>query len=90
MNTADYSKEIHQRFFDPKGRKPVQLTLKNDRMVEGYLVGFEKGNNASEPFVVKWHFIAPDELEKFKEEGTAEGLGRFINQSDISHVEFSE
>ena len=82
----DYSREIYDKFFSEKGRI-LKITLADDSVIEGMLVGFFHGDEEShEPFITKWHFVAENELGKNNK--FEEGKGKVIYQKDIKRIEF--
>ena len=81
----DYSQVIYDTFFS--ANKPVKITLKNGRVLEGKLVGVFHGEpDTSDPFVVRWHFVGlgEEELEPLSDDEP----GAFLDQEIISKVEF--
>lgn len=85
MNEQDYSRIIYDTYYS--ANKPVKITLKNGRVLEGKLVGFFHGDrNSDDPFVIRWHFIGLGE-EELEPLGEGEP-GAFLNQEDIKSVEF--
>lgn len=88
---TDYSTEIYDKYYNIKNRIVV-ITLKDNSVLEGMLVGFIHGDS-DEPFIIKWHFIKKEELETFNQ-GLDVSIvgdhdtGRMINQKDIKSVRF--
>jgi hypothetical protein len=91
MKKKDYSKEIYDKYFNPKG-KPLKIILQDNTILEGRFVGFFHGDTESgEPFIIKWHFIPDEDLDKYHSgllPEAKQGFGSIIKQEDIKSVTF--
>jgi len=90
---ADFSKEIYDKYFNVKDRM-VEVTLKDNTVLEGILVSFfHGGNEIGGPFIVRWHFIDKKDIEAYHKgldvslDGNQD-MGRIIEQKDIKGVRF--
>ena len=87
MEEQDYSRIIYDTYF--LADKPLKITLKNGKVLEGKLIGVFHGDQESdEAFVVRWHFLGLGE-EELEPIGDGEP-GVFLDQQDILKVEFDE
>ena len=87
MNEQDYSQFIYDTYYS--ANKPLKITLKNGRVLEGKLVGVFHGDpDSDDPYVTRWHFVGlgEDELKPLGDGAT----GAFLNQEDIMDVEFAK
>ena len=89
----DFSKEIYDKYYNVKDRI-VEITLKDNTILEGILVSFfHGGNETGGPFIVRWHFIDKKDMEAYHKgfdvplDGNQD-LGRIIAQKDIRNVRF--
>ena len=93
MKTKDNSKEIYNKFFENKD-KLIGVTLKNGKVLRGIFVSFVHGDeDSNDPFIIKWHFINENDIEKHKHMFSIDGnedLGVMIDQKDIDSVKFKE
>lgn len=90
---SDYSKEIYDKYYNIKD-KVVKITLKDNSVLEGKLVGFFHGDKDSgELFIKKWHFVDENKIEAYQEglsismEGIKD-VDRIIDQNEIKNVRF--
>jgi hypothetical protein len=85
MEKQDYSQVIYDTYYS--ANKPLKITLKNGKVLEGRLIGVFHGEpDSSDPFVIRWHFIGLGEHEL---ESIGDGEpGAYLNQEDIKTVEF--
>jgi hypothetical protein len=90
---TDFSKKIYDTYYNVKD-KIVEITLNDNRMLEGKLVSFYHGDKeAAEPFVSQWHFVEKEDIQKYEKglgisiEG-AEDIGIIIRQIDIREIKF--
>ena len=87
MIEQDYSREIYDTYYS--ANKPLRITLKNGKVLEGNLAGVFHGDpDSNEPFVIRWHFlgIGEEEMEPLSNDEP----GVFLDQKDIARVEFKE
>ena len=90
MKKKDHSKEIFEKYYNLN--RLVEITLKDDSVIVGILSSFIHGDESmGEPFIIKWHFIDKDEINKPDPLLSLEGYeetGRIINQEDIKSIKF--
>ena len=92
---TDYSRKIYDKFFNSKD-KILVITLKDNTVLEGILVGYYHGDTqGGDPFVIKWHFIDKKDMETYHKGldvslESNQDVGRIIKQKDIKNVRFKE
>ncbi|MEO5642414.1 MAG: hypothetical protein ABIQ40_16685 [Bacteroidia bacterium] len=89
MKTADFSKEIYERYF---GRSSgiVMVTLRDKTELAGKFTGFFRGENEfDEPYIVMWRFVDEKEFVEidFLPYPNQE-VGCIIKQKNILAVRF--
>jgi hypothetical protein len=85
----DNSKEIFDHYFDTG--KLLKITLKNESVLEGLLVGFYHGADENDPYIIKWRFIDKDKVDEYKKSKAANDVEDgtiLIEHGDIVNVEF--
>jgi len=86
----DLSEELYKKYFRLNDRK-VEITLKNNVVLKGILVGFFRGDeDAEEPCIERWHLA--DEKNEFSLGLDAFGFlsGTIVKQKDIAEILFFE
>lgn len=86
----DFSKEIFEKYYSAKDKLLV-ITLKDGRVLEGMFVSFFHGDESTDPFIIKWHFVETKDLDKHRHPVIIDGgeeIGEVINQEDIMEVKF--
>ena len=90
MKKKDFSQDILEKYYNQN--RIVEITLKDNTILEGILSSFIHGDeNEGEPFIIKWHFIDKDEIDKQDPLISVEGYeetGKIINQKDIKSIKF--
>lgn len=88
----DYSREIYEKYY--KAKRVLEITLNDGTVLEGIFISFVPGDEGlGQPLVLKWHFLAENEIEKHKlavSIDPGEDYGRLINQEDIKNVKFKQ
>lgn len=94
METNDFSKEIYNKYYNKS--KLLEITLKDNTVLEGKLVSFFHGDPSSnEPFIIRWHFVAKGEIEMYQKGldtaiDSGQETGKIIEQKNIKHVRFKQ
>jgi hypothetical protein len=92
---TDYSKEIYNKYYNIKG-KIVEITLKDNSVLEGKLVGFFHGDKETgESFIEKWHFVDEKKIQAYKyglgvSMESNQDVDKIIDQKDIKNVRFRD
>ena len=85
----DTSKEIFDTYYD-SGRI-LKITLMDNNVLEGLLVGFYHGEKGKEPYITRWRFIHENQAKAYKKAIAAnqnDNEAEIINQEDILSVAF--
>jgi len=89
----DDSKEIFKKYYSTDKKNILKITLKDNTVLEGVFISYFHGDeDFGEPYIVKWHFLDKDDVEKHDHLISLDGsedYGKIIFQKDIKRVEFT-
>lgn len=93
MKKGDYSKEIFENYYRPNEKRILEITLKDDTVLEGIFISFFHGEEDSdEPFIIKWHFLDKNDIDNHSliSLDGSEDYGKILKQEDIKSIKFKE
>lgn len=84
MSTVDYSNEIYEKYYNSKN-KVLEITLKNNTILEGIFVGAFHGDpEQGETYVIKWNFVPSGDITEYN------SLGFYARKNDFEKIIFQE